>query len=92
MTKSELIASFIVAYPHLTLKVLDLIVTILFNQISAALARGDRVELRRFGAFTVRPREAHGAKPEERGKGPDRPPCLLSLSQAQSSLRPGKLA
>jgi len=61
MTKAELIASLTKAYPHLVPKEVDLIVTVIFNQIGAALARGDRVELRRFGAFTVRSRKARMA-------------------------------
>ena len=36
----------------------ELIVATVFDQITAALARGERVELRGFGAFTVRQRNA----------------------------------
>jgi integration host factor subunit beta len=36
----------------------ELIVATIFGQIIAALARGDRVELRGFGAFTVKQRNA----------------------------------
>jgi integration host factor subunit beta len=34
-------------------------VATIFDQITAALARGDRVVLRRFGAFTVKRHNAH---------------------------------
>jgi integration host factor subunit beta len=34
-------------------------VATIFDEIASALARGERVELRGFGAFTVRRREAH---------------------------------
>jgi integration host factor subunit beta len=37
---------------------IELIVTTIFDQIAAALARGDRVVLRRFSAFTVRQRKS----------------------------------
>jgi len=58
MTKSELIAELAGANPHLTAKDVELIVSTVFDEISAALSRGDRVELRGFGAFTVKHRNA----------------------------------
>jgi integration host factor subunit beta len=62
MRKSELIAALTQANPHVAARDADLIVSGIFNQISAALARGDRVELRSFGVFTVRPRVAYVAR------------------------------
>jgi integration host factor subunit beta len=44
--------------PHLRQADIDLIVTTIFDQITDALARGDRVVLRRFGAFRVKQRNA----------------------------------
>lgn len=58
MTRSELIAELAVANPHLNGRDVELIVATIFDQISAALARGERVELRGFGAFTVKRRNA----------------------------------
>ena len=58
MTKSELIAELAAANPHLTAKDVELIVSTVFDEITAALSRGDRVELRGFGAFTVKHRDA----------------------------------
>jgi integration host factor subunit beta len=58
MTKSELIAELSAANPHLRGGDVELIVGTIFNEITAALARGDRVELRGFGAFTVKRRDA----------------------------------
>ena len=44
-----------------------MIVTTIFDQITAALARGERVELRGFGAFTMRRRGARiGHNPRAR--------------------------
>jgi integration host factor subunit beta len=40
----------------------EVIVTLIFEQIAAALARGDRVEMRGFGAFSVRRRGARTAR------------------------------
>jgi len=56
MTKSELIARLAVANPHLYQRDVERIVSTIFDEISAALARGDRVELRGFGAFSVKAR------------------------------------
>lgn len=58
MTKSELIAELCAAHPHLPLRDIELLVQTVFNEIAAALARGDRVELRGFGAFVVKNRDA----------------------------------
>jgi integration host factor subunit beta len=58
MTKSDLIADLAADNPHLTQAHAELIVQAVFDQITAALARGQRVELRGFGAFTVKQRKA----------------------------------
>ena len=58
MTKSELIAELAAANPHLRGGDVEAIVAAIFDEITAALARGDRVELRGFGAFTVKRRDA----------------------------------
>jgi integration host factor subunit beta len=58
MTKSELIQRLADANPNLFQRDIELIVTAIFDEIAAALARGDRVELRGFGAFSVKRRDA----------------------------------
>jgi len=54
--KSELIQKIALANPHLYQRDVERIVNVVFNEIIEALARGDRVELRGFGAFTVKRR------------------------------------
>ena len=56
MTKSELIAKLANENPHLFQRDVDRIVTTIFDEISNALAQGDRVELRGFGAFSIKER------------------------------------
>jgi integration host factor subunit beta len=56
MTKSDLIKRLAEANAHLYVRDIERIVARVFEEISAALARGDRVELRGFGAFSVRSR------------------------------------
>ena len=68
MTKSELIASLASANPHLRLQDVERIVATIFDEISAALARGDRVELRGFGAFSPRQRDARTGRNPRTGE------------------------
>jgi integration host factor subunit beta len=58
MTKSELIQRIAELNPHLYHRDVERIVTTIFEEISEALAGGDRVELRGFGAFSVKQRDA----------------------------------
>ena len=58
MTKSELIARLAERNPHLYQRDVERIVSTIFDEITAALARGNRVELRGFGAFSVKKRDA----------------------------------
>lgn len=58
MTKSELIQRLAERNPHLYLRDVERIVSAIFDEISGALAEGNRVELRGFGAFSVRHRDA----------------------------------
>ncbi|HJN20772.1 MAG: integration host factor subunit beta [Alphaproteobacteria bacterium] len=58
MTKSELIQAMTQDNPHLYHRDVERIVSTVFGEISDALARGDRVELRGFGAFSVKARAA----------------------------------
>lgn len=57
MTKSELIQKLAEKNPHLFLRDVEKIVDTIFNEITEALVKGDRVELRGFGAFSVKERE-----------------------------------
>ncbi len=58
MIKSELVALLADQNPHLFQRDVERIVNTIFDEISGALARGDRVELRGFGAFSVKTRPA----------------------------------
>lgn len=71
MTKSELIARLAEANPHLYNRDVERIVTTVFDEISAALARGDRVELRGFGAFSVKERGARLGRNPRTGESVD---------------------
>ncbi|MBI1265266.1 MAG: integration host factor subunit beta [Alphaproteobacteria bacterium] len=68
MIKSELIDRLAQAHPHLYQKDLERVVNTVLEEIAGALERGDRVELRGFGAFSVRhrpPREGRNPRTGE---------------------------
>lgn len=58
MIKSELILKIAQLNPHLYQRDVELVVNAILDEITDALANGDRVELRGFGAFSVRHRKA----------------------------------
>lgn len=58
MTKSELIQRLAELNPHLYQRDIERIVSTIFDEIAEALADGKRVELRGFGAFSVKDRDA----------------------------------
>ena len=58
MTKSELVQRLVARHPELHQQDLERVVNVVFNEISDTLAEDGRVELRGFGAFSVRHRQA----------------------------------
>ncbi len=56
MTRSQLILRLAAQNPHLIHREVELLVNAIFETIAAALARGERIELRGFGSFTVKER------------------------------------
>lgn len=57
MIKSQLVIIVAGQFRHIRQRDMEQAVDTIFDQIASALARGDRVELRGFGSFTVRMRE-----------------------------------
>jgi integration host factor subunit beta len=68
MTKSDLILRLAEKYPHLLQRDIENIVNTVFDEIANALARGNRVELRGFGAFSVKRREARNGRNPRTGE------------------------
>ena len=58
MIRSELIQKIADENPHLFQRDVEKIVNTIFDEITDAMSRGDRVELRGFGAFSVKKRDA----------------------------------
>jgi integration host factor subunit beta len=84
MTKSELIGQLAAENPHLRQPDIELIVATIFDEITAALARGDRVELRGFGAFSAKRREART------GRNPRTGAAVPVAGKAVPYFKPGK--
>ena len=58
MIKSSLVQTIADQNPHLYQRDVEIIVNAILDEITEALAKGDRVELRGFGAFSVKNRRA----------------------------------
>jgi integration host factor subunit beta len=71
MTKSELIAKLANENPHLFQRDVERIVTTIFDEITNALAQGDRVELRGFGAFSIKERGSRIGRNPRTGEAVD---------------------
>ena len=71
MTKSELIARLAEQNPDLYHRDIENLVNTVFDTITTALVNGDRVELRGFGAFSVRERKARIGRNPRTGEAVD---------------------
>jgi integration host factor subunit beta len=68
MIRSELIQKIADENPHLYQRDVERIVNTIFEEVVDAMARGDRVELRGFGAFSVKQREARTGRNPRTGE------------------------
>ncbi len=71
MIKSELVLKIAEQNPHLYQRDVEKIVNAILDTIADALARGDRVELRGFGAFSVKKRDARTGRNPRTGQAVD---------------------
>jgi len=75
MTKSELIVRLAARFPQLIAKDADLAVKVILDTLSAALVRGERVEIRGFGSFALNyrpPRTGRNPKSGEQVSVPEK--------------------
>ena len=68
MTKSELIERLSDEHELLNKKDAEAVINLIFGGIGEALAQGDRVEIRGFGSFSVRERDAREARNPKSGQ------------------------
>ena len=68
MIRSELVQKIAEENPHLFQRDVERIVNTIFEEIIDAMAAGDRVELRGFGAFSVKKRDARTGRNPRTGE------------------------
>ena len=68
MIRSELVQKLCHDFPDLSQREIELVVTGIFTEITAQLAKGGRVELRGFGAFSTRQRDARTGRNPRTGE------------------------
>ncbi len=68
MIRSELIQKIADENPHLFQRDVERIVSTIFEEITGAMAKGDRVELRGFGAFSVKKRDGRTGRNPRTGE------------------------
>ncbi len=71
MIRSELVQKLCEDHPDLTLKEVERVVTAFFDAITDQLQQGGRVELRGFGAFSSRGRDARKGRNPRTGEAVD---------------------
>lgn len=84
MIRSELIARIAEQNPHLYARDVERVVGAILDRIATALANGDRVELRDFGAFSTRETRART------GRNPQSGAIVQVAAKAHVQFRPGK--
>ena len=87
MTKSDLTKRLAEANPHLYLRDIERIVATVFEEMTQALERGDRVELRGFGAFSVRSRGARVGRNPRTGSEVDVPDKAVPYFKTGKEMR-----
>jgi integration host factor beta subunit len=67
MTKSGLIEKVAELTPHISKKDTEIVVNTIFDSMTEALKEGDRIEIRGFGSFQVKVREAREGRNPKTG-------------------------
>ncbi len=67
MTKSALILAITAKMPHLSARDVEVVVNTIFDSMTDALRKGDRIEIRGFGSFSVRQRRSRQGRNPKTG-------------------------
>jgi integration host factor subunit beta len=84
MIRSELVTRIAEQNPHLYAREVEAVVAAILDRIAGALADGDLVELRGFGSFEVRRRDARNGRNPRTGKE------VVVPARASIHFKPGK--
>ncbi len=67
MTKRDLIDEVLKLFPRFSRREAEVMVNIVFETMTEALTRGDRIEIRGFGSFVVKQRQAREGRNPKTG-------------------------
>ena len=84
MTKSDLIARLAERFPQLVAKDADFAVKMILDAMSEALAKGDRIEIRGFGSFSL------NYRPPRTGRNPKTGDAVALPGKHVPHFKPGK--
>jgi integration host factor subunit beta len=87
MIKSELIERLADENPHLTHAEVERVVGVILGSMTNALSNGGRVELRGFGAFSVRARPARMGRNPRTGEAVEVPAKAVPFFKSGKELR-----
>ena len=87
MTKSDLIARLAERFPQLVAKDADFAVKMILDAMSEALVRGDRIEIRGFGSFSLNYRPPRVGRNPKSGEKVDVPEKWVPHFKAGKELR-----
>jgi integration host factor subunit beta len=87
MIKSELIERLAAENTHMTHTEVERVVNVVLGQMTEALSQGGRVELRGFGAFSVRARPARSGRNPRTGEAVDVPAKAVPFFKSGKELR-----
>ena len=87
MIRSELLQELHKDNPELRAEEIEQVVDIFFNEIAQRLAEGGRVELRGFGAFSIREREARSGRNPRTGETVEVPSKRVPYLKAGKEIR-----
>ena len=87
MTKSDLVQTLSEKVTSLTKKECEVIVDTVFHHMKDALQRGEKIEIRGFGSFTVRPYKAYSGRNPRTGAPVPVPPKRLPFFKVGKELK-----
>ena len=87
MTKSELVASISEKRKDLSKKDIESVVNTIFSSMKNSLARGERIEIRGFGSFTVKHRHSRIGRNPKTGSTVSIPPKRIPFFTVGKELR-----
>lgn len=87
MIKSELVLKISEMNPHLYQRDVEILVNAVLDEITSALTNGDRVELRGFGTFSIKARDARRGRNPRTGETVDIAPKVVPYFKSGKEMR-----